>query len=262
MTSQVRCSLKMTTPNTNTRRSEFDSEIGSSSSGQDSTPAIPVSIPVCGAPGGTFYVQQAASASNVKPKIMCTQCMKEYNESDIHFSCVGCLVSLCAACVCSGYEQVHACEKYNQAEGKGIHKKNSPYFCHCTDSIKSHNNQCNVCLKRRIGLYNCFNCGDHKKATLICSGCFNHFICSQECDDMNATSAQAHWKICGKSLPIWCGHGRPILLADSGLLKCGCQMCEHARWSEDCYECEARTATNARSVGASGSAKARRQSKR
>lgn len=205
-------SLKMTTPND-----------------QECIPAIPVD----GAPGGRFYVQQ-------NPKTTCAHCGKENEKDKMTFSCKGCLIQICSVCVGFGYDKVHedTCQGgfYDRGSGvdkKGIIDKDIKYVCTCSSEPKTQN--CTDCLVKKIKKYNCFNCDEPKKATVICGNCLNHFVCSAECHAKDMSKSHNHAKTCGKSLPVWCKHGRPILL--KYLLKCNCRMCEHGMWSEDCYIC-------------------------
>lgn len=205
------------------------------------TPNDDQGIPVDGAPGGRFYVQPSPDIRfSVQPassiiKIKCAQCGIHSDKKPGTFTCKKCFINMCTMCVGYGYDDIHSGICNSGADKKGIVDKYIKYVCTCgsTPEVRS----CSDCLVKKIKKYNCFNCDpdENRKATLICGNCLNHFICSAECHAKDMSKYHNHTKSCGKSLPIWCKHGRPVLLTE--LLKCECKMCVHGMWSEDCYIC-------------------------
>lgn len=121
----------------------------------------------------------------------------------------------------------------NDGSSKGIIDKDKRYVCTCGSSPEF--KDCAKCLAKKTDKYDCFNCETPSKATLICRGCLNHFVCSKQCHEYDMRKVHNHSLTCNKSLPVWCKHGRPILLQN--LRTCDCRMCEHGMWSEDCYKC-------------------------
>lgn len=196
---------------------------------QESTDCISVD----GAPGGRFYVKQ-------EPETLCAHCGAGYRKDDNTFSCKTCFIQMCAACVAFGYDQVHdeVCQSELASSGgsvnkKGIVDKYIKYLCVCGSEPEP--KSCGDCLVNKIKKYNCFNCDEPRQATVICGNCLNHFVCSAECHAKDMSKTHNHAKTCGKSLPVWCRHGRAVLLHE--VQKCDCIMCEHGMWSEDCYIC-------------------------
>jgi hypothetical protein len=202
------------------------------------TPNNQRGIQVDGAPGGSFYVHPNPQSSH--EKIKCTYCREDKVKEDIPVSCLFCLIQICTKCVGFGYEQVH---KARCKGGICDNDRTRKYVCTCGHIPQFR--ECSHCLAEKTAKYNCFNCGvsfpGPKKATFACNECNNHFVCSKQCHDLNMGLAQNHGLTCGKSLPVWCGHGVALLLTKREI--CHCKMCEHGMWAEDCFICIAENHT-------------------
>jgi hypothetical protein len=185
-------------------------------------------IPVDGAPGGRFYVQSASVEQDTSdPKVFCTFCSNEASTTEVKNRCHFCSTIICAFCLSVGYETIH-----NERCRKGVLDPDNLYVCTC--GFKPLKIKCKVCFEAKIKRYNCFNCETPKQATMVCTLCMNHYMCSLECEKTDAANIQSnHGLKCKNNRLIHCQHGKCVFFEP----ECGCRMCNHGKWSGDCDLC-------------------------
>ena len=173
------------------------------------------------AAGGTLNVNPGRAVS----RPTCKNCAQERDAEA--FKCKNCGFNLSTGCVENGYGDIHKDRCWGGVVRKGVVN----FVCTC--KLVPMTTSCDKCWPEKIKKYTCFNCGPPNKATLACEKCLNHFVCSVACYNMNRALTQSHATTCCRSLPVWCGHGKALLCSPP----CGCTMCMHGMWSEDCFIC-------------------------